>query len=149
MLMAPVLAWGGLVTLFDHPDARNPFVDEPTLVEALKQGPVAISDGQLQVQMWYYAPAELKSRVVFVTNPEAARKYMGFDTIDNSADEFRQFAGMNVQPYADWVKTNREFLLYRNLVRPEWITQQLLADGAWMEVRGLGFRRELVRVKVK
>jgi hypothetical protein len=148
-LLAGVLAWGSVVTLFDHGDPRNPMSDEPELVQALKQGPVVISDGQLHLQMWHYAPAELKSRLVFLVNRAAAIRYMGFDTIDGSAESLHQFAGINTQPYADWVANNREFLLYRNLARPEWTTSQLLADGASLEVRGLGFRREMVRVRVK
>lgn len=149
VLMAGVLGWGALVTLFDHGDARNPFVDEQALVEALQQGPVAISDGQLHLQMWHYAPAALKSRVVFVTNPAAALKYMGFDTIDNSAPSLHEFGGMPMERYQDWVKDNREFWVYRNLARPEWITHQLLADGAVLEVRSVGFRREMVKVRVR
>jgi hypothetical protein len=47
------------------------------------------------------------------------------------------------------VKQTREFLVYRNLVRPEWVTPRVMDDGASVEVRSVGLHRELIRVRLK
>ena len=149
MVLAAVLGWGVVVTLADHGDARNPFTEETALVEALKQGPVVVSDGQLHLQMWHYAPPELKPRLVFLVDEPAAVKYMGFDTLDKGGGALKKWAGATSLPYSEFVAANRDFLLYRNLARPEWVTPRVLDEGASVEVRSVGLRRELVRVRMK
>jgi hypothetical protein len=147
--MAAVLGWGALVTLIDHGDPENPFAQEPVLGQALEQGDVVVSDGQLFLQMWQYAPQRLKSRLVFVVDDAAAIRYMGFNTIDAGIRPVALYAPMSVIEYADFIKRSRDFLLYRNLLRPEWITPRMVDMGASIEVQKLGFRKELVRVRQK
>jgi hypothetical protein len=149
VLMAAVLAWGAVLTLIDHKEPRNPFTDETALAQALEQGPVVISDGQLHLQMWHYAPDRLKPRLVFLVDRAAAVKYMGFDTLERGGEALRTWAGATAPDYAEFAKPGREFLLYRNLNRPEWVTPRLLDDGASMEVRSVGLGREMVKVRLK
>jgi hypothetical protein len=99
--------------------------------------------------MWHYAPPRLKPRLVFLADETAAVRYMGFDTIDGGVRHLLPWAEMNVVDYAGFVKQTREFLVYRNLVRPEWVTPRVMDDGASVEVRSVGLHRELIRVRLK
>jgi hypothetical protein len=147
--MAGVLVWGALITLADHPDPANPFMQDEVLGRALEHGEVVVGDGQLFLQMWQYAPDRLKPRLVFLADDAAAVRYMGFNTIDGGLRLLKPWAPVKVVEYADFVRGSREFMLYRNLLRPEWITSRLIDEGASIEVQRLGFRRELVHVRLK
>jgi len=146
-LMLLVLAWGALLTLIDHPAPRNPFAEEAHLAKALEQGPVVIPDGQLFLQMWHYAPERLKPRILFLSDEAAAIRYMGFNTIDGGLPPLRAYTSIGVVDYREFAASHREFLVYRNLNRPEWVTPRVLDEGASVEVLKTGLGRELVRVR--
>jgi hypothetical protein len=149
VLMATVLAWAALVTLADHGGSADPFAGEPALNAALEQGPVVIADGQLFLQMWHYAPERLKPHILFLTDAAAALRYMGFNTIDSGVIPLRSYSTVQVLDYRTFAAANREFLVYRNLSRPEWVLPRVLDDGASVEVLKAGLFRELVRVRLK
>jgi hypothetical protein len=148
LLAAVMLAYLGFVTI-DVPAPRNPFLDEPILRHALATEPVVVSDGQLFLQMWWYAPQPLKSRLVFLADAPSAVAYMGFETIDTGIFTLRQWAPVNVVEYNSFFAPGKEFLVYRNLLRPEWLLAKVIKDGGSARIEEFDRRRELLRVRFK
>jgi hypothetical protein len=148
LLAAAVAAGFGYFSM-EIPPARNPFDGEPLLREALQQGPVAVPDGQLFLQMWHYAPEPLKSRLLFLADNQAALKYMGFDTIDGGIRVLRDWSTVSVVEYQSFARPGREFLVYQNTLRPGWLISKAIDDGASVEIRKYAGFRELIRVRLK
>jgi hypothetical protein len=148
LLMAALAVGFGYVSL-EIPPARNPFDGEPLLREALQQGPVAVPDGQLFLQMWHYAPEPLKSRLLFLADNAAALKYMGFDTIDGGIRVLRDWSTVSVVEYQSFASPGREFFVYQNTLRPGWLISRVVDDGATVEIRKYAVFRALVRVRLK
>jgi hypothetical protein len=131
------------------PPPHQPFADESILVKALQQGPVVVTDGQLFLQMWHYAPNALKSHLLFVVDNAAAVKYMGFDSIDGGLRALRSWSSVQVIEYADFATPGREFLLYQNPLRPGWLLPRMVADGGSAELLALTNYRQLYRARLK
>ncbi|HWB83405.1 MAG TPA: glycosyltransferase family 39 protein [Bryobacteraceae bacterium] len=148
LLMLAAAVGLGIVTLGDLEAPRNPFDGEPILRQALTDGPVVIPDGQLFLQMWYYAPQSLKPRLLFLADSAAAVRYMGFDTIDDGIMVLRPWARISAMEYSRFATPGREFLVYQNTLRPAWLLQKIVADGGSAEIRKISTIRELVRVRL-
>jgi hypothetical protein len=144
-----VLAWGMAVRSLDHPSEGNPFAGEPILSEALERGPVVIPDGQLFLQMWQYAPERLKSRLIFVTDNDAAVKYMGYDTIDLGVRVLRPWAAIHTLEWSEFARDTREFTVYQTSLRPGWVLPRAVAGGAAVQVTRTGLFRELAIVRLR
>jgi hypothetical protein len=148
LLAAVMLASLGFVTM-DIPAPRDPFLEESMLGKALAIEPVVVSDGQLFLQMWWYAPQPLKSRLVFLADAPSAIEFMGFETIDSGILILRPWAPVNVVEYKNFFVPGKEFLLYRNLLRPEWLLAKVMKDGGSARIQEFNSRRELLRVRFK
>jgi len=148
-LLTAALAVGFGYSSMEIPPSRNPFDGEPLLREALQQGPVAVSDGQLFLQMWHYAPEPLKSRLLFLADDEAAVKYMGFDTIDGGIRVLRHWSSVHVVEYRSFASPGQEFFVYQNTLRPGWLISKVVDDGATVEIRKYAGSRALIRVHLK
>jgi hypothetical protein len=131
------------------PPRVNPFAQEHLLAEALQKGPVVVSDGQLFLQMWQYAPGPLKSNILFLADNGAAMKYMGFDSIDGGLPLLRPWSSVHVVQYRDFAAPGREFLVYQNSLKPGWLLPRVLADGASAEIQAYTNYRQLLRVRLK
>jgi hypothetical protein len=148
LLMAALAAGFSYVSV-EIPPSRNPFDGEPLLRDALQQGPVAVPDGHLFLQMWHYAPEPLKSRLLFLADNEAAVKYMGYDTIDGGIRVLRQWSSAGVVEYQSFASPGREFFVYQNTLRPGWLIPKVVDDGATVEIRKYAGYRSLIRVRLK
>lgn len=148
-LMTAALGMGFAYSSMEIPPSRNPFDGEPLLREALQQGPVAVPDGQLFLQMWHYAPEPLKSRLLFLADNQAALKYMGFDTIDGGIRDLRPWSSVQVVEYRSFARPGREFLVYQNTLRPGWLISKVVDEGATVELRKYAGFRSLMRVRLK
>jgi 4-amino-4-deoxy-L-arabinose transferase-like glycosyltransferase len=129
--------------------SRNPVAEESTLVKALEQGPVVVPDGQLFLQMWYYTPPPLKSKLLFLLDAEAAVQYMGFDAIDVGIGNLRPWSSMPAVNYKDYAMPGREFRLYQNSMRPGWVLAKVVADGGSAQIEQYATYRQLVHVRLK
>ena len=56
---------------------------------------------------------------------------------------------MNVVEYKNFFVPGKEFLLYRNLLRPEWLLAKVMKDGGSARIQEFNSRRELLRVRFK
>ena len=148
-LLAAALTVGFFYFSIAVPPSQNPFDGEPLLREALQQGPVVVSDGQLFLQMWHYAPEPLKSRLLFLADNAAALKYTGFDTIDGGIRVLRDWSSVGVVEYQSFASPGREFFVYQNTLRPGWLISKVVDDGATVEIRKYSAFRSLIRVRLK
>ncbi|MEO8129608.1 MAG: glycosyltransferase family 39 protein [Bryobacteraceae bacterium] len=73
---------------------------------------VAIADAHQYLQLAYYAPQELRSRLYFVASPQEARRLMHFDDDDRSLLLLRHWAPLNVSEYEPFLRKNLTFGLY-------------------------------------
>jgi hypothetical protein len=110
---------------------------------------VVVPDGQLFLQMWYYAPAPLKSRLLFLVDYQAAVRYMGFEAFDIGMTSLARWSSVPAVNYQDFATPGREFRLYQNSLRPGWVLAKVVADGASAEIEQYAITRQLVRVRLK
>jgi hypothetical protein len=135
--------------MVEAPERDNPVERESTLVKALEQGPVVVPDGQLYLQMWYYTPAPLKSKLLFLVDYEAAVQYMGFDAIDVGIDHLKPWSSVATVDYKEYATPGREFRLYQNSMRPGWVLAKVVADGGSAQIERYAISRQLVQVRLK
>ena len=135
--------------MLEVPARDNPVARESTLVKALEQGPVVVPDGQLFLQMWYYTPPPLKSKLLFLIDYETAIQYMGFDAIDVGIANLRPWAAVPAVEYKDYATPGREFRLYQNSMRPGWVLGKVVGDGGSAQIEQYATYRQLVRVRLK
>jgi hypothetical protein len=143
-----VLVLAMLLAAVANPRPTNPFSREPILSAALEEGPVVVDDGHLFLQMWYYAPAELRARMVFLVDYQAAVRHMGFDTIDGGIFVLRPYADVNAVQYRDFHPPGGEFLVYHNALRPSWVVPKAMEDGAAVDVLRVNTERQLLRIRL-
>jgi hypothetical protein len=91
----------------------DPFATRPLLVQAVQEpGPVAVA-GRLQfVQFWYYAPSELRSRIVYLADPEASVRFRGTDTVDRGYLALARWTPVTVELFAEFVERHDSFRVY-------------------------------------
>jgi hypothetical protein len=80
--------------------------------------PVVVADPFAFLQLVHYAPAELRSRLVFLSDVEAARGHNASDPRDWALRQLRQWADLPIRDYAPFLAANRDFLL--------------CGDGGWL-----------------
>lgn len=125
----------------------NPLAKEPMLVEALRSGPVAIDDGIRFLQLWYYAPHELKSRLLYVGDIPSAVRYLGIETIDVNLFTAARVRTLPVISYGDFAAPGKEFLMYVT-GGAGWMAPKVIAEGGTLEVVAWRRDRALVRVRL-
>ncbi len=149
ILMLAVLAWGLGIRSADHPTAGNPFYGETMLHEAVEQGPVVVPDGLLYLQMWWYAPERLKPRLLYVVDNAASVKYMNYETVDDGLGKMRQYVPVNVRTWAEFARDTHEFTALQSSLRPAWILQRVVEEGATVEVKKAAPYRTLLNVRLR
>lgn len=135
--------------ILDTPQRKDPFSNEPVLAKALEQEAVIIPDGQLFLKMWYYAPPLLRSKLLFLADDEAARQYLGFDTIDGGLRAVKPWSTVQVLEYRKFATSGRQFLVYQNELRPGWLLSKVVDEGATAQVRSYSAYRSLVQVRLR
>ena len=91
----------------------DPFLSRPLLAKAMHDpAPVAVA-GRIQfLQYWYYTPADLRARLVYLADADAAVKYRGSDTVDRGYLALARWTPVPVEPYADFVRRHGTFRVY-------------------------------------
>jgi len=114
---------------------QNPVDARPMLKSELAGSRPVVVTGILYLQMWYYAPPELRARVLYLTDPAAAEKILGSDTLDRGYLSLRRWYPVTVKDYAPFVKSRTPFVLYstENLT---WQPAKLREDGAHLREIG-------------
>jgi hypothetical protein len=73
---------------------------------------VVIGDPHQYLELVYYAPAEMRSRLFYIASPAYARRFLSFDDDDRSLLLLRHWAPLQVAEYESFMKENSTFLLY-------------------------------------
>ncbi len=73
---------------------------------------IAIADPHQYLELAYYAPVELRSRLYYVASPQNARRLIHFDDDDRSLLLLRNWAPLNVAEYEPFLRENSRFVLY-------------------------------------
>ena len=125
--------------------------EEFVLVDALKQGPVVVADGQLYMQMWLYLPQPLKSNLIFLVDSEASLKYQTFNTaaIDAALTAVREWFPIRALDYRAFATSGKEFRLLQNPLKPGWMLEKIAADGGAEVIDRYTNLRQLYRIRMK
>ena len=110
--------------------------------------PVAVQSPHTFFQMTYYAPPALASRLLYLADPESARRLVATDTVELGLLEFGRWTSIHVEAYRSYLADRRRFLLYDDRGAYGWLSTALLADGAHLDVVTLDGGRSLFLVDV-
>ncbi len=110
-------------------DAHSPLEDRPILRDRLASPePLVVAGGLPYLPLWYYTPALLKPRALYVADPEAELQLTHADTIDRGYLALSRWAPVPVFQYRDFVLDHRRFQIY--VCGADWLTPRLRSDGA-------------------
>jgi hypothetical protein len=100
--------------------------------------------------LYYYAPKDISSRLVYLADPQASLRYLGHTVVDQGILDLKSWFRLNVQEYKPYVGSHQRFLVY-NRLRGErswfgcywglswdlsWLIYQLTEDKMQMELLG-------------
>jgi hypothetical protein len=119
---------------------ENPFQKVRGLEQRLQSGPVVVEDLIPYLQLWYYAPDQLKPRLLFLTGRQAGA------SVGAPLGEFSKL-GVAVVRYDDFAIPGTEFLFYGS--RKSRLQRRIEAGGGTVEIVEQSRRRMLLRAHVK
>ena len=126
----------------------DPFEARPILVDALKSpGPTAITGGLTYLQLWYYAPPELKPRLVYVADPSSARRLTRSDTIDLGLLALSRWTTVGAVPFDVFASQHKSFRVYA--YGSGWLLDKLREAGAELEERDAEASARLFVVRLR
>jgi hypothetical protein len=99
---------------------------------------VVCSDPHTFLLLSHYAPPEVRSRLVYLADPDVSMRYLGHNSIERGmTDLLKPRFRLNVQEYRPYVASRRPFLLCGD---PQhflnWVLQDLASSNAHIELRG-------------
>ena len=107
--------------------------------------PIVINDGNRFFQLAHYTPREFSSRLFYLVDTDAARKYSGTDSIDLCLLGYGRFLPLNLRPADPFLRTERPFLLYAP--SNGWLLPVLRSEGAKIELVGIAGGQTLYRIE--
>lgn len=140
LVLAGVLAFSFLQSGYDwlrpgHLTFHDPVRDRPLLVKNLPgPRPVVVTSGLWYLQLWYYAPPELRKNLFYLVDPAAADRYTGSDTIDRGYLILRRWAPVAAEDYDAFVASHRTFEVYA--MGSGWLLPRLRDEGASIQNDG-------------
>jgi Dolichyl-phosphate-mannose-protein mannosyltransferase len=110
--------------------SRDPYTRARLLRKELgtSDQPVVISNYIAFLEVWYYAPDDVKPRILCLDDEKAAVKYRHMD--DVAGDSLRDI-GVPFHPYGEFATSGKQFKIY--FVGWSWITNKILEDGGSVE----------------
>jgi hypothetical protein len=127
--------------------AGSPFLYARVLRQALatQAEPIVISNYISCVELWYYAPDDLKPRLLGLFDEQSSVRYRRMD--DVAGDSLRAL-GVPFYSYREFATSGKQFLIY--FVDWSWMTNQVLEDGGTLEsLPGASPHGELIRAHIK
>jgi hypothetical protein len=109
--------------------------------------PIVINDGNRFFQLVHYAPTEFSSRLIYLIDAEAARKYGGTDSVDLCLLRYGTFLAFNLRPADSFLGDGHPFLMYES--SSGWLLPTLQNNGATIEVLGSPGGHTLYRIYPK
>jgi hypothetical protein len=96
---------------------------------------VCVSGGLMYLQFWCYAPPLLKQRLCYLADPDAARRLVDTDSIDNGLLALRRWTAVSVHDYDRFVEAHATFIVYG--AGSGWVLQRLSESGASVRETGV------------
>jgi hypothetical protein len=100
--------------------------------------PVAVMNYTIYHQLSFYAPRELASRVVYISDPHASVQYLEQDTMDRGLLDLRPWFPLWVETPKSFLKENPSFLAYGMSDSWSWLLFKLPDWGETKLVRRTG-----------
>ena len=112
--------------------------------------PVVVSDPHNFMMLAHYAPHDLSSRFVYLTDPARSLRHLGHNTMDRGILDLRPWFRLNIQDAEGYEREHARFLLYVNArylggsfplsggqVTPDhnWLLSDLVATGWQLELK--------------
>ena len=101
--------------------------------------PVVISDAHSFMMLSQYAPRELSSRLVYLADPQASLRHLGYDTIDRGILDLRPWFGFHIEEYGRYLEAQPRFFVYVSggkLGGLNWLLTELASAPYHIELRG-------------
>ncbi len=92
--------------------------------------PIAATNTPFFLQVQFYAPPAIRSRVVYPVSRKYAMEFDGSDTGDNNMVHFSRRLSIPLADYDAFVAENPHFMLCADTTWPTWLIEKLLQDGA-------------------
>lgn len=125
-------------------------------VEALMQKaghqdlPVVISDGNIFLQMGYYASPESRKRFFFLQDEQKAVQYVGTDSVDKGIQILQSYVPLQVEPLSEFVADHRTFLFeVEDQGGFNWLPGYLQAEASSVQLMGADGVRKMYLITVR
>jgi hypothetical protein len=113
----------------------NPVAARPLLAASLRQPGPTVASAQLWfLQLWYYAPPELKTRMVYLADPARSLQYTGSDTMDRNYLALARWTAVPVEPLDTFLSRQRDLRIYAS--GSGWLLEWLRDMHAQIEPMG-------------
>jgi hypothetical protein len=124
-----LLAQLGGNVLRDPPQWRHPYASRQVLADWLRgPRPVVVTGGVDYLALWYYAPAEARSRVLYLADPEFQLRDTGTDTSDRGYLALARWFDVPVVRIEEFLRSHESFWLYS--FGADWVERSLKQRGA-------------------
>ena len=110
-------------------------VDRSTewLADRHRDLPVVVADPQTFTVLSHYGSPEVRSRIVYLADPDLALKYLGHNSVERGMlDLLRPWFGLNVVEFEPYMAAHSRFLVYGDFGRLSflnWLPAELHARG--------------------
>jgi 4-amino-4-deoxy-L-arabinose transferase-like glycosyltransferase len=130
---------------------REPFGQLTQLVAVAHREklPIVVSDFNTYVQVYHYAPPELRQRILTLVDPGKSWIYTGTDTAEKIAVILRSYAPLTILDFAPFAANHPVFLLYSNRAEGDWWPARLLHDGHRLQLLAVHGDDEMYLVELK
>jgi len=135
VLLAALVVAYGVSALAPIARPEDPIAARPLLVRSLEMPGRTVAAGQLWfLQLWFYAPAALKPRVVYLADPDLALRYTGSDVVDRNYVALARWTPVPIERFDTFVDRNAGFRVYS--AGAGWLLDGLRDHGAILETAG-------------
>jgi hypothetical protein len=100
--------------------------------------PVVVSDAHSFMELSHYAPRDLSVRLVYLADPKAALRRLGYDTVDRGILDLKPWFGFRIEEYAPYLQAQPKFLVYVRTGRLSglnWLITELASAQYHIELR--------------
>jgi hypothetical protein len=112
---------------------ESPVSARPLLERSLRTPGPTVGAGQLWfLQLWFYAPLDLKSDFVYLADPDRALRYTGSDVMDHNYLALARWTPVRVERLDAFTARHRDFRIYAS--GAGWLLDYLRDAGARVEM---------------
>ena len=116
--------------LSDRERPLNQLESRPLLVDRLVRfpDPIVITGGVDYLEIWYYLPATVRSRALYLGDPDGELRENGGDSVSRGFSALARWTPLPVVPLDEFVASHPRFWMYSS--GPNWIERSLTRRSA-------------------